>query len=107
MRLTDAIDIQSRAEVKSATGGITETWTTDCTVRARFEPTGGSEMWVYSRSYPTAAGVFKLFYDPNNVLTTAKRIVWEGRNYDIVYVRDSGKRSVRSFIYAVVENNAS
>jgi len=105
-RLTDAIEIQTRTQTKSSTGTLTETWAKECTVRARFTPMGGEEARVYHRSYPTASGVFELFYDPNNVLTTAKRIVWEGRNYDVVYVKNSGKRSIRSTIHAVVQVNA-
>lgn len=107
-RMLDEVTIQPRTEATSSSGAVTITWTTsNYEWPATFHPMGGRETRVLGRSYPTADGVFEMYRNPDDVLTTSHRISWDGSVYDIEYIDDVGDRGRRDRLMVVVKKNAS
>lgn len=82
--LNRKIDIQSVSQTTDGAGGYTEAWATVASVWASIEPASGGEKWVAMQTETHTTHIIMCRYQ--SVITTAKRILYGTRVFDIVEV---------------------
>lgn len=89
--LRHRIDVQARTETQSASGGLAFTWSTivgGARLPASVEPLVGKEWHAAQQRTSNVSTRFRLRYTPvlvgAGVTSTAYRIVWDGRVFDII-----------------------
>lgn len=80
--LRDSITLQSRSEAVDALGGITESWSTTISTRAKVEPIRGEERATMAQA--NAAADYRFWIRYRSGVTPQLRLVWDSREFDIV-----------------------
>lgn len=92
------ITLQSKTSTTDAYGGPVDSWADVATVWARVQPIKGREMIAAQAAQSETAVRFYTRYQDN--LTTAMRIIYAGKNYDITGIVDIDERHVEFEISA-------
>lgn len=95
--LRNRVQLQTKARTVSASGAVSEAWTTVATIWARMEPMTGSESRNLGRA--TGQAGWKMTARSRPDFTVSARIVWKGRNFDITRASNPDERS----FYSVLE----
>lgn len=92
------IVLQSKTETTDEYGGPVESWADVATAWARVQPIKGREMIAAQAAKSETDVRFYTRYQDN--LTTAMRIIYAGKNYDITGIVDIDERHVELEISA-------
>lgn len=84
------IALQSLTVTKSSSGAPQNTWTTQATVWAEFRQTKGTEVLEQAQERTKESGIFFIRYRSD--VATTWRVQYAGRDWDIVAVREIGRR---------------
>ena len=85
-KLRQRITLQAKAVTRDAMGGEVITWPDQATIWASAEPLRGREFFVAQQEQSEITIRFRIRYRTD--VTTAWRVVWETRVYDIVQIID-------------------
>ena len=91
--------IQTVTQTPDGAGGFTENWTTAATVWASIQPANGRERWVAGQMETHVTHRIECRY--NSAITTAMRILWGARVFDVVEVLNIEERNILMRIMAV------
>lgn len=83
-KLKHRIEIQATTQTTDGAGGFTEAWATVATVWASIEPANSRERFIAMQTETHTTHVIMCRYQ--SVITTAKRILFGSRIFDIVEV---------------------
>lgn len=83
-------ELQAPTETRDASGGVTKTWDLAARVWAAIEGTAGREFVKGLRILPEASHIARVRY--TDAATTARRLAWRGRVFNIVAVNDVDER---------------
>lgn len=89
-RLDRKITVQRLAEAVSVAGTVTRSWTTLATVRAELLQDVATEAQAASGEAETIKLGFRIRYLPG--ITTADRVTYGGANFDLVELKEIGRR---------------
>ena len=107
--LDQRVTLQRRTRTPDGMGGFTEAWTDLATVWAQVLPLRGSEKWEAMRVSPDDRMKIRIRWrgDANGqpYYTSADRLVWRGRTYNIESALPWGGR--QAFIELGVKEGAS
>ena len=98
--LRKRVVFQDYVEVQSVTGAVSPSWVNIITAWARIEPLSGRELYQAQQIYPetttqiTVRGVVGKMLDPR------MRMLFEGRQFDIIDITDIDERRVETLIMA-------
>lgn len=84
------IVIQAGAPARGSNGEATYTWSTFATVWASYKPLRGQEYLAAQQVNAEIEAVFRIRWLAS--LTTAHRISWDGRLWDIQGINEIGRR---------------
>jgi len=84
--LNRLVTVQARGSAKDTFGQQSETWTTVCTPRASVEPLSGAQVVAAGAQLGETMHQVTMRYRPG--ITTAMRVLYEGRVLSIVSVID-------------------
>lgn len=98
-KLRHRIEIQSVTQTADGAGGYTESWATVATVWASIEPANGREKWMAMQTETYMTHVIMCRYQSS--ITTAKRILFGARKFDIVEVLNIEERNAALKITAI------
>lgn len=98
-KLRHRIEIQSVTQTPDGAGGYTEAWATVATVWASIEPANGRERWIAMQTETHVSHVIMCRYQ--SAITTAKRILFGSRTFDIVEVLNIEERNAVLKITAI------
>lgn len=85
-KLRHRVTFQSVTQTSDSAGGYTESWATAATVWASIEPVSAYERFVGMQTETHTT--HKVMCRYNSAITTAKRMSWDGRLFDVVSVLD-------------------
>ncbi|MEY2668120.1 MAG: hypothetical protein RJA59_758 [Pseudomonadota bacterium] len=99
-KLDRRITFQKATESQSASGAVVETWGDLTTVWATYLPEGGTEGFREAQEQGWNVGRFRTRYWLDGVLapTVKLRIVFDEVTYDILDVREIGRREGWEFV---------
>lgn len=89
-KLDRRITLRSVTVTQDAYGGVVETYADMATVWAQYLPGGGNERFVSAQVYAETQARFYLRWREG--ITTQHRVVFDGRDYDIVAADEIGRR---------------
>ena len=89
-QLDRRITLQHETESQDATGEPIKTWAAVDTVWAQYVPLRGAELFGAKQLRAEADSKFRIRYRSD--VTPENRIVWGGRNWDIVSVSEIGRQ---------------
>jgi SPP1 family predicted phage head-tail adaptor len=89
-KLRHALRIEQVSESRDAIGGAVESWAEVVTVRGSLEPLSGRELIAAAQVHAEVTARARFRYVSG--VTPKMRIVFDGRQYDILSVIDSGMR---------------
>jgi len=89
-RLDRKITIERKTTTTDSIGGVVETWATWKTAWSEVVPVSGREALRFNR--PTASRVSKFVIRYLSGLTEKDRIVHDSQNWDVIYIREIGRR---------------
>ena len=84
------ITIENLTSTVDSHGGETQTWSTLAAVWAEVIPLSGDEAIIAAQSIPGARIKFRIRWRSD--VTETARVIYEGRNYDIAYIAEIGRR---------------
>jgi len=90
--LRHRVQIQSAVRVRTASGGYTESWSTDRTTWASVEPISGREFFAEQRVQGEVTHRIRMRHSPG--LTTRNRIRFDGRSFNLLAVLDAAERGI-------------
>ena len=100
-KLNKTINIVSTTPVKDSEGFVTQGDIELASVRAYKEDKNSSERWANRAVFSTANALFRFRYIPGVVITTAEKIICDGKKYNILSVENIRGRSMYYEIYAI------
>jgi SPP1 family predicted phage head-tail adaptor len=86
------VQIQSAVRARTASGGYTESWSTDRTTSASIDPLRGREFFAEKRVQGDVTHHIRLRHSPG--LTKRNRIRFRGRVFNLVEVINSQERGI-------------
>jgi SPP1 family predicted phage head-tail adaptor len=89
-KLDRAIDIERPLETVKQTGGTVRAWTNIATVRAQIVQQSATEFLTGFGEAENGSIVFRIRYLPG--ITTADRLTYAGKAYDLKEVTEIGRR---------------
>lgn len=98
-KLRHRIVIQGTVQAADGAGGYTETWETVATVWASIEPANGRERFIAMQTESHVTHIITCRY--NAEITTAKRILFGTRKFDITEVLNIEERNTVLVIRAI------
>ena len=90
-KLDRKITLQRITETVTATGAVSTTWADIATVRAEVVQTVAAEGFTDYGTAEDGTVIFRLRYRPG--ITTADRVIYEGRTFDLKEVVEIGRRA--------------
>ena len=87
------IVIQVKTESQTASGQVTESWTTHASVHARITPTGGYEKW--QGATPDTGRLHDIEIRSLSTVTTNMRITFGSRTFYIKELLNPDERNIR------------
>jgi SPP1 family predicted phage head-tail adaptor len=102
-RLRQRVDLQAKVRTVSSSGSVSEAWTTFATVWARMEPLSSKEVMAAGRAVGEI--VYRVEVRFRSDLDEAERLIWNGKNHDIVPPRNTDERNQR-LVFLAVERRA-
>ena len=103
-RLRQRITLQAKSVTRDAMGGEVITWADQVTIWASAEPLRGREFFAAQQEQAEISIRFVIRYRSD--VTTAWRVMWETRAYDIVEIIDIDGRHKEQQIMARTQQNA-
>lgn len=89
--LRHRVEIQTVARSDTASGGVTEVWSTALTVWASIESLSAYEQYTYGQRWPEVTHKVTMRYQPN--ITPNKRMKFGTRIFDIQGVTNKDQRN--------------
>ena len=90
-RMNKRVEIQTKQTVRDAAGGAVHTWVTDDTVWANISPATGRELYAGEQVRAEVSHkVTMRYYDG---LTTANRLLFGSRVFDINFIKNVDERN--------------
>lgn len=93
-RLDRRAVIQRATVTRDAYGGAKETWEDWKTLACEVRGLSGREFWAAAQTQAERVLVFRFRFLSASGVTTADRIRYEGDDYDILDIRELGRREV-------------
>ena len=90
--LRHRVQIQSAVRTRTASGGYTESWSTDRTTSASIDPLSGLELFAEQRVQGQVTHKIKMRHSPG--LTKRNRIRFRGRVFNLEEVKNSQERGI-------------
>lgn len=78
------ITIERKTVTRNSIGEEIETWSTLATVWAEAHPTRGREFFAAGGEHARADVMFRILYRTDITITEEDRVVWAGKNHDLV-----------------------
>jgi SPP1 family predicted phage head-tail adaptor len=89
-KLSSTITIQRQAETVLASGNVTKSWTDHATMRAEVVQQSATEYLTGYGEAEDGTIIFRVRYRPG--ITTADRVSYAGRVYDLKEIKELGRR---------------
>ncbi len=102
--MSHRITLQAKSVTRDAMGGEVITWPDQATIWASAEPLRGREFFAAHQEQAEITIRFRIYYRSD--ITTAWRVVWETRAYDIVQIIDLDARHREMELMARTQQNA-
>lgn len=99
--LDRTVIIQNYTEAQDATGQPVQTWADLRTVRAKVTPLKTSERFDANRDMGVFTAVFTVRWLDS--VTHRSRVVYDGKNYDVIAIRELGRRQWLELVGEVLE----
>jgi SPP1 family predicted phage head-tail adaptor len=91
-QLRHRITIEQASDARDEYGEPVQSWTTYAQAWAAVEPISGREYWSANQDVAKANYRIRLRHDPALAITTAMRVLFDGRTFDIEAVLNIGER---------------
>lgn len=101
--LRERVSIQSQAQTVDEAGAISTTWTEVATCWARMKPVSMKQLLLAGRDESVRTYMMTIRYRTD--LTTAHRVVWRGRRFDVQGVNDPTEQ--RQFLECMLREIAA
>lgn len=101
--LRERVSIQAQAQTVDAAGAITTTWTEIASCWARMKPVSMQQLLLAGRDESVRTYLMTIRYRTD--LTTAHRIVWRSRRFDVQGVNDPTEQ--RQFLECLLREIAA
>lgn len=101
--MRERVSIQSQAQTVDAAGAITTTWTEVTTCWARMKPVSMKQLMLAGRD--ESERVYSMTIRYRTDITTAHRIVWRTRKFDVQGVNDPTEQ--RQFLECLLREIAA
>ena len=73
----------------STAWGSTESWASSSTIVAAMNPVSGKELFIGEKE--TVYADYKMFCDAGTTIDETRRVYWDSKIYDVVFVKDTFK----------------